>query len=111
MVDPLSLALACVGLIVAVLAPLGGYYAGRRASIDTYQDLGLMFEKERASVANLRDEVVELLERITGERKRIVGERSRMDQTAQTRQPGNGDIAGLDREAQLDAVRARYEGR
>jgi len=87
---------------------VGGLYAGRRGSIDTYSDLVLTFEKERTATAILRDQVDELLERITQERKRVVGERTRMEAPPKSNS-AEESMAGLSREAQLDAVRQRYE--
>ncbi len=63
-----------------LLALVGGYYAGRRAAIEVYADLGAMFEKERLTGAILRDEVLELLGRIELERKRVAGLDSKMRQ-------------------------------
>lgn len=112
--EPVIVILACTGLLLALSAPVAGFYAGRRASIDAYSDLSIAFDKERAATAILRDEVLEMLERSQVERRRIVGERARIQQTEKAQAPapgGNGDPlqVGDGRDAQIMAVRARYE--
>ncbi len=110
--DWLWLVPALGGLLGTVCAPFLGFYAGRRASIDVYTDLGLAFEKERATTAILRDEIMEMLERTTKERQRIVGERSRLEPPPKKgAEPEKEAISGSDRETIIDQVRARYEPR
>ncbi len=100
------------GLLGAVAAPFLGFYAGRRASIDVFSDLGHLFEKERGTTAILRDEIMEMLERTTKERQRIVGERSRLEPPPKKGpEPERDEVSGSDREAIIDSVRARYEPR
>ncbi len=90
---------------------IAGFYSGRRASIDTYSDLGAAFERERLATAILRDEIVELLERTTQERKRVVGERTRMETpTKAPEAPSGPGLTGLEREAQIEEIAARYQG-
>jgi len=100
------------GLLGTVAAPILGFYAGRRASQDTYLDLGLAFEKERTATAILRDDILGMLERTTKERQRIVGERARLE-PAQKKAPEEqkDTLEGSDREAIIDQVRQRYEPR
>ncbi len=110
----LELILACTGLACLLASPILGFYAGRRAAIDAYSDLSVTIERESLAAAGLRDQVVEMLERTTVERRRIAGERSRIDQTKQAQEAksnGAEQLAGLDHEAQIESVRDRYEGR
>ncbi len=110
--DWLWLVPALGSLLGAAAAPFLGFYAGRRASIDVYTDLGLAFEKERATTAILRDEIMEMLERTTKERQRIVGERSRLEPAPKkSAEPQNNEIVGSDRESIIDQIRQRYEPR
>ncbi len=104
-------ALAVVCFLAPVCGLLAGFYGGRRASIDTYTDLGLAFEKERVSTAILRDEIVELLERVSQERKRVTGERTRMEKPAGAAATPEVNLQSLGRDAQLEAVKARYQPR
>lgn len=95
--------------LAPVSGVLTGFYAGRRASSDTYNDLLLAFERDRVATAVLRDEIVELLDRVTSERKRVVGERTRME-GPKTPAEGAGQpgLVGLEREAQIESIAARY---
>ncbi len=103
------LALTLVCFLAPVSGVLTGFYAGRRSSNDTYTDLLGAFERERVATAVLRDEIVELLDRVTQERKRVVGERTRMETPTKAavadNQPG---LVGQEREAQIAQIAARY---
>jgi len=109
-VDLHLLALTLVTFLAPVSGVVAGFYGGRRASNDTYNDLLGAFERERVATAVLRDEIVELLDRVTQERKRVVGERTRME--APTTQPAADTsqvgLTGLEREAQIEEIAARY---
>ncbi len=110
--EPLTLGLAVSSLLGPLLGALGGFWSGRWASRDSYSDLVLQFEKDRLAGAIMRDQVDELLERITQERKRIIGERSqiRAKQAAADVVDPAAIIPTTDgRDAQIEAVRARYE--
>ncbi len=105
------LALTLVTFLAPVSGLLTGFYGGRRASNDTYNDLVGAFERERVATAILRDEIVELLERQVQERKRVVGERTRMEAPANA--PGAPDTAtvgleGAERDAQIEEIASRY---
>ncbi len=103
-------ALALVTFLAPVSGVLAGFYGGRRASNDNYNDLVAAFERERMATAVLRDEIVELLDRVTQERKRVVGERTRMEAPPKS-EPASAGLVGVEREAQIEQVRARYEQR
>ncbi len=110
-VDLHLLALTLVTFLAPVSGLVAGFYSGRRASSDTYNDLVGAFERERVATAILRDEIVELLERQVQERKRVVGERTRMEAPANA--PAGPDtskvgLEGAEREAQIEEIAARY---
>ncbi len=104
------LALTLVTFLAPVSGLLAGFYGGRRASQDTYNDLVGAFERERVATAILRDEIVELLERQVQERKRVVGERTRMEAPTNAPAPNTATVGleGAERDAQIEEIAARY---
>ena len=110
--DPLLVGLGVSALIAPILGVVGGFWSGRHASRDSYSDLVLQFEKDRVATAILRDQVDEMLERIGQERKRITGERTRIEAGPVGGKPPPETLPSTDgRDAQIEAVRARYEPR
>ncbi len=109
-VDPYLVALALVTFLAPASSVVAGFYSGRRASNDTYNDLVGAFERERVATAILRDEIVELLERQVQERKRVVGERTRMEAPTNAPAPNTGTVGleGAERDAQIEEIAARY---
>ena len=106
------LALTLVCFLAPVSGVLTGFYAGRRASNDTFNDLLAAFERERVATAVLRDEIVELLDRVTQERKRVTGERTRMEKPATgVAATPEGNLQAMGRDAQLEIIKQRYEPR
>jgi len=83
-----------------------------------YSDLGHLFEKERLASAILRDEVLEMMGRISDERKRIAGLKAQTQQIADGtgKKPRKGaedqaepDFSGMAREDVIEQVKQRYQ--